>query len=114
MFSLFSRKKKDEETPITPAKDLSFLVTDIHSHFIPGIDDGAQTIDDSIALVQAMKEMGYQSIITTPHIKFDHYPNTTEIIQNGLQELHRALAERHIDMKVKAAAEYFIDDHFMQ
>lgn len=114
MFSWF--RKKDSQPPTTsPAHtDYSFLVTDMHSHFIPGIDDGAQTIEDSIALIRAMKDMGFTSLVTTPHIKFDHYPNTTETIQNGLRQLHQALKENNIDIPIKAAAEYYIDDHFMQ
>ena len=121
MFSkLFGSRSKDvkqnekHETSSLPlAGDLSFLVTDIHSHFIPGIDDGAQTIQDSVALVRTMKELGYKNIVTTPHIKYDHYPNTRETILGGLEELHRALDTLDIKMPIKAAAEYYIDDHFM-
>jgi protein-tyrosine phosphatase len=118
MFSLFN-KKKEKNTDSLPqqhsnSSDWSFLNTDIHSHFIPGIDDGAQTIEDSLNMIRAMKDMGFKSLVTTPHIKFDHYPNTTETIQNGLAQLHRALIENHIDMPIRAAAEYYIDDHFMQ
>lgn len=116
MLSWFSKNKKEreKESSMPTPTDWSFIGTDIHSHYIPGIDDGAQTIEDSLAMIRAMKEMGFSSLVTTPHIKFDHYPNTTEIIQNGLKELHRALIENHIDMPIRAAAEYYIDDHFMQ
>mgnify|MGYP003575862666 CR=1 FL=1 len=93
--------------------DFSFLGTDIHSHFIPGIDDGAQTVEDSIELITRLQNLGYQRIVTTPHIKVDHYPNTSAIIRNGLEEVKEALAERGMDIPVHAAAEYYIDDHFM-
>lgn len=113
MFSFF--KKKDTAKDNGPVSgDYSFLHTDIHSHFVPGVDDGAQTIEDSIALIRAMKEMGFKNIVTTPHIKFDHYPNTRETIETGLRQLHQALKDNNIDIPVKAAAEYYIDDHFMQ
>ncbi|MEI8278359.1 MAG: CpsB/CapC family capsule biosynthesis tyrosine phosphatase [Bacteroidota bacterium] len=113
-------KKKDNDDEQTELKeshlgsDWSFLQTDIHSHFIPGIDDGAQTIEDSIMLIREMHAMGFRNIITTPHIKFDHYPNTTATILQGLHGLQQALKENNIDMPIKAAAEYFVDDHFMQ
>ncbi len=113
MFSkLFGRKK---ETSVTgqPVSDWSFLGTDIHSHFVPGIDDGAQTVEDSVNLIRQMQDMGYRSIVTTPHIKYDHFPNTRNTILTGLQQLHHALEEQGITMPVKAAAEYYIDDHFM-
>lgn len=119
MFSrLFGSKKKEkiEEAyhggPLV--NDFSFLGVDMHSHFIPGIDDGAQTIEDSIALITKMKELGYKKLVTTPHIKVDHYPNTPSTILSGLAEVKEALAERGIDMLVHAAAEYYIDDYFMQ
>lgn len=118
MFSrLFGSKKKDDinlQTSGTVKADFSFLGTDIHSHFIAGVDDGAQTLGDSVSLIRGMKEMGFKSIVTTPHIKFDHYPNTRETILNGLKEVHQALKENGVDIPVRAAAEYYIDDHFMR
>ena len=118
MFSWFLKKKEkntdSRQHSIDSGGDWSFLNTDIHSHLVPGIDDGAQTIEDSLTMIRALKDMGFKSLVTTPHIKFDHYPNTSETIQNGLAQLHRALRENHIDMPIRAAAEYYIDDHFMQ
>lgn len=116
MFSNWFGKKKKEAT-VDPQMlhdcNWSFLQTDMHSHFIPGIDDGAQTIEDSIGLILKMKELGYNQLITTPHINFDYYRNNNQIILNGLQQVRQALEERNIDMPVAAAAEYFIDDHFL-
>lgn len=118
MFSrLFGSKNKKEE--ITEAydgsplvDDFSFLGTDMHSHFIPGIDDGAQTVEDSITLIKGMKEMGYSKIVTTPHIKVDSYPNTPKTINAGLEKLKAAMKEQGVEMPIHAAAEYFIDDYF--
>lgn len=119
MFSkLFGSKKKEVHKsdyngqPL--AETFSFLGADIHSHFVPGIDDGAQTVDDSIALLKRMQDMGYTRIVTTPHIKVDHYPNTPATINGGLAELKQAMSEHGITMPVKAAAEYYIDDYFLQ
>jgi protein-tyrosine phosphatase len=113
MFSrLFGSKNK--ETAASVPADFSFLQTDMHSHYIPGIDDGAQTIEDSLAMVRAMQEMGYKSLVTTPHVNFDYYPNTPETIGDGLKVLQNALATEGINMPVRAAAEYYIDDYFMQ
>lgn len=118
MFSkLFGSKKKEKiETQYNGSPlvdDFSFLGADMHSHFIPGIDDGAQTVDESIEMITRMHQMGYSRIVTTPHIKVDHYPNTRETIEAGLAELKQAMAERGIDIPVHAAAEYYIDDHFL-
>lgn len=106
-----SDKKHTEHHSV---KDWSFVGVDMHSHIIPGIDDGPKTIEESIVLVEAMKAMGFKSLITTPHIRSDHYPNTTETINKGLNELQAALKEKNIHFPIKAAAEYFVDSSFVE
>ena len=95
----------------TPA-DLSVLKCDVHSHFIPGIDDGAQTMDDSVALIKSFYDLGYKKVITTPHILADGYPNTPEIILSGLEKVRVALKHENIPIQIEAAAEYYIDFDF--
>ena len=108
-------KELDQDSIVTnSSNNWSFLGTDMHSHLIPSIDDGAQNMEDSLALIREIQSMGFNKIITTPHIKFDHYPNTSAIINQGLKELKQALKENDIQMPITAAAEYFVDDHFMQ
>ena len=89
-----------------------FLSTDIHSHFIPGIDDGAENIEASIDLVRAMAGLGYKKLITTPHVMSDFYKNTPENIMEGLSKLREAIAHAGIDIEVEAAAEYYCDHAF--
>lgn len=105
MFSFFRKKNK-------PPQDFSFLQVDMHSHLIPGIDDGAKTLEDSITMIQRLKELGFRKIITTPHITGEYYPNTPEIILNGLAQVKTALVEQGIDIEIEAAAEYYLDDYF--
>ncbi len=118
MFSkLFNRKKKEavyDELPRTANANWAFLGADMHSHFIPGIDDGAKTIADSLALLRAMAAMGYKTIITTPHVMVDYYPNNTRTIQEGLAAVQAAAKENNIDLTIRAAAEYYIDESFMK
>lgn len=90
-----------------------FITTDIHSHLLPGIDDGSKNLSESITLVETMVELGYQKLITTPHIMGDFYRNTPEIIQERLEELQYALVERNIPVVIEAAAEYYLDEYFM-
>jgi tyrosine-protein phosphatase YwqE len=89
--------------------DLGLIGIDMHSHFIPGIDDGAKTIEDSLELLRGMKEAGYRKVITTPHIMGDFFRNTPEIIHNGLAKLREATAAAGIDIEIEAAAEYYFD-----
>ena len=108
---LFSKLFKKKQV-FSPA-DLSVLQTDVHSHFIPGIDDGAETMDDSLTLIRSMKEFGYKKVITTPHIMSDHYKNTPEIILGGLEKVREAVNEEGIDIEIEAAAEYYLDFGFL-
>ena len=79
MLGWFKKSAKNLE-PI----DFSDVRVDIHSHLIPGIDDGARDLDDSIAMIKELKNQGFSKIITTPHIMSDLYKNTPEIINSGL------------------------------
>jgi tyrosine-protein phosphatase YwqE len=92
--------------------DLSWLRTDIHSHLVPGIDDGAPDIATSIELINGLAQLGFQKIITTPHVLWEMYPNTNEAIIAGCAEVQEELNNQNIRVELKAAAEYFIDEHF--
>lgn len=100
-------KKKDTKT-----LDLSWMHTDMHSHLVPGIDDGSPDITTSLQLIKGLTELGIKKIITTPHILWEIYPNTPEKITNGLQEVQQAAPSQGIEAHLHAAAEYFIDEHF--
>ena len=94
--------------------DFSALGTDMHSHLIPAVDDGSESIDDSIRFIESLILLGYRKIITTPHIMGDFYKNTPEIIHSGLDSLRRALLEKGIEIPIEAAAEYYLDYEFTQ
>jgi tyrosine-protein phosphatase YwqE len=92
--------------------DLASLKVDLHSHLIPGIDDGVQTVEEAVDMVRRMESYGYQHLITTPHIMWDCYRNTPEIILSGLRDVQRACQEAGLSTTVDAAAEYYLDAHF--
>ena len=92
---------------------MSLVQMDMHSHLIPGIDDGAPDIETSIQLIEKLMEFGYQKIVTTPHIYKEIYPNTKEIILRGKEIVLAELKKRNIQVEFDAAAEYFCDEHFM-
>jgi protein-tyrosine phosphatase len=102
MFSIFKRKYPKV------AVDFSGIKMDMHSHLLPGIDDGSSDIENSIQLKKGLEDLGYQQFITTPHIMWDMYKNTAATIDNALQNLQRESAQNNI----RAAAEYFMDDYF--
>ena len=104
--SLFGKNKTEQHA------DFSLLGADMHSHFIPGIDDGSKNMDDSISLIRAMAGMGFRKLITTPHIMSDSFRNTSAGITEGLIKLKEKLAEELISVEMEAAAEYYLDDAF--
>jgi len=91
---------------------LSNNYVDIHSHLLPGIDDGAKTITDTTKLISAFQEIGISQFITTPHISHYIWNNSAEIITAKHQETKLLLDENKIKIPFRAAAEYFMDDWF--
>jgi len=90
------------------------LYVDIHSHLIPGIDDGSKTTFESIKLIQSFEKMGYKKLITTPHIMSHRYKNSSEIILEKLEYLKDALIDHEVNIKIEAASEYYLDNHFLE
>ena len=103
--SFFSFSQCQFENPVT---------VDLHSHLLPGIDDGVRTLEESLAIIKKFKSMGYTKLITTPHIMSDSYPNTRSIIQKKLFEVQEALKNEQIDIEIEAAAEHYVDMKFLE
>ncbi|MEQ9009484.1 MAG: CpsB/CapC family capsule biosynthesis tyrosine phosphatase, partial [Ekhidna sp.] len=80
-----------------------------HSHLIPNIDDGSQSLEQSIGMINELISIGFKKLITTPHIH-PRYPNTTEIIMSGLKELQVEIKRKKMDVEIEAAAEYYGDE----
>ena len=86
---------------------------DIHSHLLPGIDDGAKDLNNSIALIQKMHSYGIKNFITTPHVLGDIYPNSSQIIKEKLNLVQNELVKLGVDdININAAAEYMLDEQF--
>ncbi|MFZ4771837.1 MAG: CpsB/CapC family capsule biosynthesis tyrosine phosphatase, partial [Ferruginibacter sp.] len=86
----------------------------MHSHILPGIDDGAPDVETSIELVKGLIKLGIHQSIATPHIISDLYRNTPETIGVALKKLQDALTAEQIDFTVSAAAEYMLDSYFFE
>ena len=110
MLKWFLKKKEQGCEPL----NFSVLKTDIHSHFIPGIDDGSPDMETTIALIEKMQALGFEKIITSPHVMSDFYQNSSEIILKGLADVRMELKAKNINMEIEAAAEYYIDYEFEQ
>jgi len=103
---LFSKKKVFDPLPR--------VKTDIHSHLIPGIDDGSQSMRESLDILKKMSSLGYTKVITTPHVMADTYRNSSKTILDGLSALRRSIVDESIDIKIDAAAEYYFDEELVE
>ena len=105
MFSFLKNKK-----PVV--RDLKWLGIDMHSHLLPGIDDGSPDVAQSISLISKLNELGIDQFICTPHIFKELYPNTAETINSALEITKTALQKANLAISISAAAEYMLDENF--
>ncbi len=105
---LFSQLFSKRNTPQNPLK------WDMHNHILFGIDDGSKTIENSLLMARQYLDSGYTKIIATPHIMSNYYDNTREIISSRREILNKALIENNINLELDCAAEYYIDEFFLE
>ena len=106
MFKFFS-KKSEEAAKL-------FFKTDIHSHVVPGIDDGSPSVERSLELIGRMQNWGLEKLIVTPHVTQDTFENTPEIISEAYGKLQAGLQESGIEIEMDYSAEYRIDEMFVE
>ncbi|MCB2376288.1 capsular biosynthesis protein [Hymenobacter sp. BT635] len=112
MASFFQKLFGSSSAPVAPVS-LGSLEVDMHSHLLPGLDDGAETMEQSVELLRAMQALGYRKLIMTPHIMGDFFKNTPTGIQAALQLLRDAAAAAGItNIELECAAEYYLDEWF--
>lgn len=91
----------------------SFLKRDIHSHLLPGLDDGSPDIPTSIDLIGRLRAAGLKEFVCTPHVFGDLYRNSPATILPALEKLQQVAGKQFPDVRLYAAAEYMLDDYFM-
>jgi len=96
-----------------PAIDsLAFLGVDMHSHLLPGLDDGSQDVEDSVAYIKELNQLGYHKFICTPHIISDLYPNNRRTIEPAYQLLKQKLADEKVPVEILFSAEFMVNIDF--
>lgn len=106
MFGIFSAKKENR------SKYIGFE-TDVHSHLLPGIDDGSDDLVESIELIEGLKNLGIKRSIVTPHIADEVFPNNKKTISTAYDLLQNELNSKNIAFDLEYSAEYRLDDGFM-
>ena len=99
----FNRSGKSKYT------NFSSIGIDMHSHLVPGVDDGAKDVQDSVQLISGLKELGFHHLITTPHTLQDIHPNTSETLKAGHSKLDGKLPE---GITLNLSSEYYLDEQF--
>lgn len=104
MFNLFRNKPINKKLP---------LLVDIHSHFLPGLDDGVKSMEETLYILKIFQNLGYKKVITTPHVMSDHYPNSDSDILGKLEETKDFINKHDLNIELDAAAEYYLDENLL-
>ncbi len=104
MLNFFNKKNK--------VTDIAWLGVDMHSHILPGIDDGSPNVATSLRFVKALQALGFEQLICSPHIYKEIHPNTQETISGAKSLLQSEMNKAGINLKLGAGAEYMIDQDF--
>ncbi len=89
------------------------VVTDIHSHIVPGVDDGSPDVEMSGLLMERMADMGFKRLFVSPHVTQDTFENTDETLAAPMKELEAERDRLGLDIELKRHAEYRLDDFFL-
>jgi tyrosine-protein phosphatase YwqE len=93
-------------------KDLIEDYTDIHSHLLPGIDDGSKDFDNTLILLDSLQHIGFKQFIATPHIIKNIWDNDRKGIESVTASTVEKLQNKNVNIPFKAAAEYMMDESF--
>ncbi|MEZ4905039.1 MAG: CpsB/CapC family capsule biosynthesis tyrosine phosphatase [Spirosomataceae bacterium] len=110
MFSFFKNKIK----PASALFPLVWMQSDWHGHILPGIDDGAQNEQQSLAMLQEYVRLGIKKIVATPHVRADYYKNTRTSILNAQAKVQNLIEIHKLPLVLEAAAEYYADENFWE
>ncbi|MFN3405571.1 MAG: tyrosine-protein phosphatase [Cytophagaceae bacterium] len=110
MISVFKFLSKNKEENVL-CED---VLVDVHSHLLPNLDDGSESVEESLQLIGEFINLGYKKLILTPHIMGDFFRNTPEMIHEKLELLKWRLSDNGLNIQLHAAAEYYLDESFLE
>lgn len=85
-------------------------MTDYHSHLLPGVDDGVQTVEESLEILRLYEQLGIREVWFTPHIMED-IPNTTAGLRSRFEQFQKSYTG---NIRLHLAAEYMLDNLFKE
>ena len=117
--NIFQEKEAKNASPthtqaLVKALVQALVQADMHSHLLPALDDGVQTLEESFGLLTQFAAMGYKKMVMTPHIMGDFYKNSAENILPCLEKLRDFVKENNLEIQLEAAAEYYLDEFLLE
>lgn len=82
---------------------------DLHCHYIPGIDDGARSVEEGLAILRELKRIGFDRVIATPHMRPGLFDNEKEGLTNAFEAFTPSLGAADLP-EVGLASEHYFDD----
>ena len=119
--SVASRDKQDvdreaDAATVEPSAEPLSAATvryDIHSHILPGVDDGSRTFDEACECIDLLIAHGYAGAVVTPHINRSMFGNDEPSLRDAWARFQPRIAERYEGFALHLAAEYMMDDAFL-
>lgn len=90
------------------------MLIDLHAHILPGVDDGAKTVEDSLAMAEVAVKDGITMLVATPHVIKGTFDNRKEDILKNVENLNKILKENGIDLPILPGAEYYLEPDLPQ
>nr|WP_225937858.1 CpsB/CapC family capsule biosynthesis tyrosine phosphatase [Myxococcus sp. RHSTA-1-4] len=84
----------------------------MHCHLLPGVDDGARTLDDALEMARALVDLGFSTVAPSPHARPEYAP--VDVVDTRRAELSAALEREHIPLSLGRNAENVLDDAFLR
>ncbi len=88
------------------------LTADVHSHILPGVDDGSPDLEHSIDIISKLKELGVRHFTLTPHVSISMFPNTSPDLRERFARFLAQLPEDLARLSYHLGSEYMIDEAF--
>ncbi len=97
---------------LKPTDEACFWRVDMHSHLLPGVDDGVSDPEQTLECLHQLAEWGIQRVITTPHVSRDWFPNSSDTLRQGQADLQALVDAHDLPIRIEVAAEYMLDEFF--
>lgn len=108
MFGIYKKSKESKMSDF----DFGQVAVDFHSHLIPSVDDGVQSIEDTAAILHVLYKQGYKKVFTSPHIMGEKYTNRKSDLLDRLELIRQHDLVKEIPIDIDVIAEYLLDEQF--